>query len=514
MNQGAGPLSRLPPEVLLIILTALGSLDVFELWTAARVCKAWRHLAFDNSLWKHLYFQFWRVRDDAELILAGKVAATNGDLHAAFPYFLRAARDSHSLGSQDVSSHLGQVDWYRLYAARFVLEHRWHAIDKPPSQLDQRLLPWSAPGYGHGHETDPRTRIPSEFQPPESFCLEKNSEEVKRAIYTAEIDDGADAHGTPWRWVSTESFKPYGAAPTAATPSLRATPQCPRIISGARDRSVRIWDGDTCALLFEATGHTASVLRLRLDGHEGRLYTAGSDGKVIVWDYVRMVSRHRVKVQPEDVILHVIQHPDRVLDIVIGAAHIVTCCMDGVARVFSKDGYCQTASHNHERAINGACFPDDPGASGQVITASSDKMLARWRVDSGAGVKDPFQLEHVPTSVAYGRGCLFLGSSQGAVLVQSGRDSKQQHEWAGHQGIIRALAVSPDRGIVVSAGHDGRTFLWRIGESGHTPVFTLRRSPYGLLCVSASVAKVVTGGKNGALCIRDFGDGLDTSIFA
>lgn len=508
-----GPLAYLPPEVWLNILTMLASMDLPHLWVAAKVCSAWRHLAFDNSLWKQLYFKFWKVREDADAILAAKVAAADGEMHTGFKYFLRNATNLPTPATSKDSSFLAKVDWYRMYGARFALEHRWHATDKLPSQYDGK------PSFFSRLEQGPRSELtlPSHFQPPETFCVENAPvDDVKRTIYTVEIDDGADSEGRTWCWLNDEdsmslpilsSQLSSTSASTSPCRRIRATPDCPLIISGSRDCSIRIWDSHTQNRIFEGKGHIGSVLRVRLDGHRGRLYSSGSDGRVIVWDYICMMSFDCRESSVNEAILHVLEHPAKVLDIVVGEECIVTCCMDGLARVYSKEDYRLLMVHSHGKAINGACIP--ARTPDEVVTISSDNVVSRWQLKSGNTVLSESKGAEVPTCVSFIDHHRILGSAQGEIFVQNDSD---EIIWSGHAGIIRALAVNQDRRVVVSAGHDGRTHLWRIGE--HTPVFTLRRSPYGLLCVATSMSKIATGGKNGAICIRDFGDGLDTSIFA
>ncbi len=61
-----------------------------------------------------------------------------------------------------------------------------------------------------------------------------------------------------------------------------------KIVSGSRDRTIRVWDVETGACKHILKGHTASVLSLQYD--DQILVSVSSDGQVFVWDFASILA--------------------------------------------------------------------------------------------------------------------------------------------------------------------------------------------------------------------------------
>jgi WD40 repeat protein len=174
------------------------------------------------------------------------------------------------------------------------------------------------------------------------------------------------------------------------------------------------------------SGHTTGVLGLAFPPTGARMISAGSDGRMVVWDLV--------------------------------------------------SGEIVRNITGHTRPVNGVAVSPD----GQTVaSASGDKTVRLWNINTGAPV-DTFK-SHVSDvlCVAY--------SPNGQMIASGGADTKL-HVWmpafndseatlSGHTDNINAVAFSPDGSMIASASSDRTIRIWSTSNwmllrilTGHTDV--------------------------------------------
>ncbi|KAF2258152.1 WD40 repeat-like protein, partial [Lojkania enalia] len=101
------------------------------------------------------------------------------------------------------------------------------------------------------------------------------------------------------------------------------------LVSGSRDKSVRIWNLDTQRLVLKPlVGHTASVLCLQFDERPGQdiVISGGSDCRVILWRFstgqmIKQIER---------------AHAESVLNLRFDDRYLVTCSKDKTIKVWNR----------------------------------------------------------------------------------------------------------------------------------------------------------------------------------
>ncbi len=101
------------------------------------------------------------------------------------------------------------------------------------------------------------------------------------------------------------------------------------LVSGSRDRTLRVWDLDTQRLVREPLeGHTGSVLCLQFDDHKGEdlIVSGSSDESVILWQFStgRMLKRL------------VGAHKESVLNLKFDKRFLVTCSKDKTIKIWNR----------------------------------------------------------------------------------------------------------------------------------------------------------------------------------
>lgn len=137
----------------------------------------------------------------------------------------------------------------------------WRGADR--DQEYRKLLDACRPPKVHSVRSEPAT-------PTEGADLSSNSEPGHQEEFVATPD------GVSCRCLRVLTGHEDGVL------ALALSPQDNVIVSGSRDRTIRIWSMADGTCVRTLVGHARSVRELAI-GHDGRLYTACEDGSIGVW---------------------------------------------------------------------------------------------------------------------------------------------------------------------------------------------------------------------------------------
>ncbi|KAF3022779.1 hypothetical protein E8E15_006795 [Penicillium rubens] len=318
-----------------------------------------------------------------------------------------------------------------------------------------------------------------------------------------------------------------------------------KIITGSRDRTVRVWDahypwscqkiiGPPAARTFrrgpvnnptaQATGkapfmtitpplptpgemteitapleeesiyHSASILCLQFD--EEIMVTGSSDFTCIVYDIkddYRPI--HRLS-----------GHHAGVLDVCFDDRYIVSCSKDTTICVWDRNtGELLRRLNGHEGPVNAVQLRGD-----LIVSASGDGVAKMWNVISGQCVKEF-------TSKDRGLACVEF-SEDGRTILTGGNDriiyqfdantGELVNELHGHSGLIRSLHLDSANKRIISGSYDMsiKVFDRDTGEQSiNFPGWTTS----WMLSVQSDYRRIVATSQDSRAVIMDFGYGLD-----
>ena len=229
------------------------------------------------------------------------------------------------------------------------------------------------------------------------------------------------------------------------------------LVSGSRDKTLRIWDMDTRRLRGKPlVGHTQSVLCLQFDPTEGEdvVISGSSDTSVIIWRFSTGQKIHEIQQA----------HRESVLNLRFDSRYLVTCSKDKLIKIWNRQFLLPTDD----------AYPRMNPASGA--------RMASYIIDTSA--IEPSLLE---AKIA-NRQIKALEPYRLLMVIE------------GHSAAVNAIQIEGDK--IVSASGDRFVKLWNVRDGCHLK--DLQGHQKGIACVQFDGKRVVSGSSDNTVRIYDY----------
>ncbi|KAH8097106.1 WD40 repeat-like protein [Cristinia sonorae] len=456
---GVDIIALVPEEVALHVLSCL---DLSSTVACLSVSKKWRRLALDNSLWRDLFrarnIDGWAI--DPRRIIAQTPASLLAMSHSG-------------QWNRGLPAQL-ELDWRDLYMSRAILEKRWAGTAIVGSSEDKEnaavFEPTSRKMYGH---TD--------------------------SVYCLEFDSS-------------------------------------KIITGSRDRTIKVWSLKTGKCLATFSGHNGSVLCLKFDkdweldpanalseeefggeGHnlwrKGFMVSGSSDSSVCVWDmYACPVENEdgTVDLAVTAVVRRILRgHMLGVLDIRIDDRWIISCSKDALIRVWDRKTLELNCTFSgHEGPVNAVGLQGN-----RVASASGDGKMMLWDISTGERVRIFEGHDRGLACIEFKDDTIVSGSNDFKIKVWNANTGECVRTLAGHDNLVRALSFDPRSGRLVSGSYDRTVKVWDLKTGRMVREFKGCHNSH-IFDVNFDATRIVSTSHDQKICILDFADGLNASLFA
>eukprot|EP00741_Cyanophora_paradoxa_P005080 tig00000851_g4922.t1 len=231
-----------------------------------------------------------------------------------------------------------------------------------------------------------------------------------------------------------------------------------QIVSGSRDRSVRVWDAETGAELLQLQGHTEYVNSVAVSADGKRIVSGSHDNSVRVWN-----------AEAGETLLQLQGHTDGVNSVAVSTDRrwIVSGGRDKSVRVWDVETGAELLQlQGHTDWVTSVAVSADRK---RIVSGSLDNLVRVWDAETGETLLQLQGHTKMVFSVAVSADGkrVVSGSKDTSVRVWDAETGETLLNLEGHTEWVTSVAVSTDGKRIVSGSHDKSVRVWD-AETGET----------------------------------------------
>ncbi|KDQ09580.1 hypothetical protein BOTBODRAFT_525903 [Botryobasidium botryosum FD-172 SS1] len=271
-----------------------------------------------------------------------------------------------------------------------------------------------------------------------------------------------------------------------------------KLITGSRDRTIKIWPLRTGELEQTLCGHQGSVLCLKFD-QTGFMVSGSVDKEVFVWDISKGGGRRR------GVLLG---HTGSVLDLRIDDKWIISSSKDAIIRVWHRATLeLRCALQGHEGPVNAVGLQD-----GRIVSAGADGKMMLWDIESRERIRTFKGHSRGVVCVDFKGDTIVSGSNDHKIKVWSASTGECLQTLSGHRLLVRALSFNLELGRLVSTSYDHSMRAWDLRTGLWVREFRDLHESH-IFDVKFDLTRIISASHDRMVNILDFGVGLGTTLF-
>ncbi len=264
------------------------------------------------------------------------------------------------------------------------------------------------------------------------------------------------------------------------------SPDGGRIATAGSDRTAKVWDANTGALIRTLTGHTNEVRGIAYSTDGGRIATASSDNTANVWDantgtLIRTLTGHT------RIVFGIAFSPD--------GNRIATASWDNTVKIWDANtgALIRTLASLYSKKFHGVAYSPD---GGRIATAGEDITATVWDANTGALLRRLTGHRNTVYGIAYSPdgSRIATSSSDNTAMVWDANTGALIQTLTGHNDNLMGIAYNPDGSRIATASWDSTAKVWdaKTGAlirtlTGHNAwVLSIAFSPDGSRIATAS----------------------------
>lgn len=305
-----------------------------------------------------------------------------------------------------------------------------------------------------------------------------------------------------------------------------------KIITGSRDRTIRVWDINTMQCIRVIGGpnvkpvpgpkplrtvdypsfhsavasvngtvygnsiyhtpaywHDASILCLQYD--ENILVTGSSDSDLIVWDIKTYEPIQRLRA-----------HTGGVLDVALDAKHIISCSKDSKIFVWDRETFqIKGTLEGHRGPVNAVQLRGK-----FLVSASGDGIARLWNIETNKLVKEFTAKERGLAAVEFSEDMKYVlaGGNDHITYKFETETGREVAQFTGHSQLVRSLWLDSANKRVVSGSYDLDLRVYDF-ETGEEIWRAEEWTTSWMLAAKSDYRRIVATSQDGRVLIIDFG---------
>ncbi|OAD00525.1 hypothetical protein MUCCIDRAFT_147429, partial [Mucor lusitanicus CBS 277.49] len=268
-----------------------------------------------------------------------------------------------------------------------------------------------------------------------------------------------------------------------------------KMVTGSRDRTIKVWDIQTGRCKMTLRGHTGSVLCLQYDAQD--VVSGSSDTNLIVTDIETGLVKRTLS-----------GHTDSVLSLrLVNKDQIISCSKDRTLRLWNKHtGEFLRQFNGHRAAVNAVQWHDT-----RVVSASGDRTVKIWDLNTGACLKTLESHTRGVACVEFDGTFIVSGSSDQTIKVWDASSGECVYTLVGHTELVRTIQLDPVAKRIISGCYNGHLKIWSLDEG--RALRDLGQATEGrILNLKFDFTKIACCSNLVKIVIYDFADGIDTKF--
>ncbi|KAJ2944801.1 hypothetical protein O0L34_g1692 [Tuta absoluta] len=256
----------------------------------------------------------------------------------------------------------------------------------------------------------------------------------------------------------------------------------------------------------EERRHKNGVSSLQLDPIQGRLYSAGRDGIIRVWQTGTGIQDRYIQSMEH--------HTDWVNDIVLccGGKNLISASSDTTVKVWNAPkGFCMSTLRTHKDYVRTLAYAKDKE---QVASAGLDRAIFLWDVNTLTALTASNNTVTTSSLVGNKESIYSLAMNPPGTILVSGSTEKVLRVWdprncsrlmklKGHADNVKALVVSRDGSQCVSGSSDGTIKLWSLSQQRCVSTIRVHSEAVWALLATENFTHIISGGRDRLVIITE-----------
>jgi WD40 repeat protein len=281
-----------------------------------------------------------------------------------------------------------------------------------------------------------------------------------RALFTCGGDKVARQHGgtdadgnhIPGTGVRQKNFDVSGGGHSEVVTALALSPDGKTLVTGSRDKSIRVWDLNTTKVIRMLQGHNDEITTLAFSKDGTQLASASKDQNIRIWS-LSSADEHRNFAGHEGYVWSAAFTTDGKFFASGGADRAIIIRNTATGEVVKK-------IDAHKLAVTALAFNAD---GSRIVSAGGDQLVKLWNAKTGELIK----------------------------------------EFKGHTAAVMAVVFSNDGKQILSGGADKEARLWDVEKGTSLQTFPNVRSPISSVALRADGKQAVVGCADGIAHVFD-----------
>ncbi len=283
------------------------------------------------------------------------------------------------------------------------------------------------------------------------------------------------------------------------------TPDSRRLVTGSLDTTARVWDLETGAVIHVLEGHQDRIWTAAITPDGARLVTGSRDRTARVWDLETGAE------------IQVLRGHDGVVEAVAIAPdgrHLVTGSGDRTVRIWDLEtGRMIRRLEGHRGGICAVAVSPD---SRQLVTGSYDRTARVWDLETGAAIRllEGHEGPVYAAAITPDGDRLITGSEDKTARMWDLRTGRVLQVLQEHEDAVYAAVVTPDGSRLITGSGDHTARAWDLGAVAALSILEGHGGAVEAVAITPDGRRLVTGSMDETLRVWDLETGAELQVLS